>query len=205
MIGTSEKTPLSRWLSFVGNALLVVGIVWMVLAVAPADWAQWNQMTQAETREHSPNGEVASSQSPTGSTKHRMPSPTDRELTKICFARSEGTDGRPVLAAWRSDWSGELGTVIRDGGLRLNWSCSILGFPSSGEIACATEPEGNEKYRLVLTHRLGGADLPFQRGQMLELQHIRKALSEREGVRVDISPGCKTRVAIDSDRFLAVR
>ena len=202
---TSTKQHGTPWGSLLGNGLLVVGTFWMVLAVAPSQVQPRDHVATSDPDSRSLGGENSKENSTSAGKKRVMPSPTERELTKLCFARSEGPHANSVVAAWRSEWSGELGDVIRDGGLNLNWKCTVLGFPNSGKWPAA--PNQAEMKSIAWSWLIGLETQPHPSNadSRLSCANSEEPSQKEREFESTCHSGCKTRVTIDSDRFLTVR
>ena len=165
-------------------------IVWMVMIVRPepllVNPSANAEVTRVEPRE-----------------TRMMPNPTEREMTKLCSARTQSmTSNRLPAAAWTGAWQGDLGKAIRTGGLRLDWKCFVQKISPIDGILCGTRPMGGVEYALLPLHTLGESS-SYAVGTQLNLQKMRQGLAEKEGVVVNIDQDCDIRVVVDSGRFIS--
>ena len=136
--------------------------------------------------------------------------PTDREINRLCRQWAKTTpDDMDKTLSWQSGWEGPLGAIAAQAGLTFDWRCHVAGHVDSTGLLCRTRPSGPVRFRLhpqQAAKAKRDGSLPIQQGEVLVLRGIRHALSEKEGVVIEVKEGCKVDVILSDERqFIRTR
>lgn len=192
--GISRGVLFQKIGSMLGAGLGLYTLVWMVLIVRPNVPGPSSQ-TLAQNTDFSEKSSPAV-----------MPNRTERELTKLCLARSHAgkPSDRSPAASWQGTWNGKLGDVISAGGLNMDWRCHVVETSPANGLLCSTRPHSKKTFRILPLHHLGTQTEWVKVGDVVELQHVRHGLVEKAGVVVTVETTCDVQVIVDSERFIKV-